>query len=54
VDRFQEDRRRPPADLVELVRAGYVERIPDHDPYGGTYFLEGGKVRTTTPPGARD
>jgi len=54
VDRFQEDRRRLPAGLDELAATGYVDGVPERDPYGGRYFLDDGKVRTTTPPGARD
>lgn len=48
VDDFREDRRRLPSGLLELVRAGYVERIPD-EPYGGSYYLDGGTVQSSTP-----
>jgi tetratricopeptide (TPR) repeat protein len=51
--RFQEDKRRPPGDLSELVDAGCIERIPD-EPYGGQYVLKNGKVQTTTPPSRRE
>ncbi len=53
VRRFQEDRRRLPADLRELQAAGYVERIPE-EPYGGRFYLKDGRVLTTTPPSQRE
>jgi len=51
--RFQENKRRPPVDLSELVDAGYIERIPE-EPYGGQFVLRNGKVTTTTPPSQRE
>jgi tetratricopeptide (TPR) repeat protein len=51
--RFQEDRRRLPGDLSELVAAGYIDRIPE-EPYGGQFVLKSGKVQTTTPPNRRE
>jgi tetratricopeptide (TPR) repeat protein len=51
--RFEEDKRRPPRDLSELVGTGYVESIPD-EPFGGQYVLRNGKVLTTTPPSRRE
>jgi len=53
VQRYEEDRHRLPADLSELVAAGYVERIPD-EPYGGRFVLKDGKVVSTTPPSQRE
>jgi tetratricopeptide (TPR) repeat protein len=53
VQRFQEDRRRLPDDFYELVRAGYVARIPE-EPYGGRFVFRDGRVQTTTPPGQRE
>jgi tetratricopeptide (TPR) repeat protein len=53
VQKFQENNRRLPDGLGELVKAGYVARIPE-EPYGGRYFLQDGKVRTTTPPSQRE
>jgi len=52
-DRFADDRGRPPADLRELVSSGYVDRLPE-EPYGGRFYLQDGKVRTTTPPYQRE
>ena len=53
VQRFQEERRRLPADLRELTTAGYIDRIPD-EPFGGRFYLKDGKVLTTTPPSQRE
>ena len=55
VSRFQEDRRRLPADTARTLQAGrgYVERIPE-EPFGGRFYLKDGKVLTTTPPGQRE
>jgi len=53
VDRFYADRGRWPVNLGELVRAGYLEAIPE-EPFGGRFYLDQGKVRTTTPPGQRN
>jgi hypothetical protein len=53
VHRFQEDKRRLPVDLRELVSAGYIERVPG-EPYGGRFYLKDGKVLTTTPPSQRE
>lgn len=52
LDAFREDRGRPPAGLLELVHAGYIDRIPD-EPYGGRYFIENGTVQSSTPPSQR-
>ncbi|OYD15292.1 hypothetical protein CH330_06075 [candidate division WOR-3 bacterium JGI_Cruoil_03_51_56] len=52
VDRFHEDKGRFPRNLQELVRTGYVGKIPE-EPFGGRFFLEGGKVRSSTPPSRR-
>ena len=53
VHRFQQDRRRLPTDLRELLTAGYVDRIPA-EPFGGRFYLKDGKVLTTTPPNQRE
>jgi hypothetical protein len=53
VHRFEQDRRRLPTDLRELVTAGYVGRIPE-EPFGGRFYLKDGKVLTTTPPSQRE
>ncbi|MEO0082024.1 MAG: hypothetical protein ABIL25_07010 [candidate division WOR-3 bacterium] len=53
VDQFQEAKGRLPVSLGELVRAGFIEKIPE-EPYGGRFFLDGGQVRTTTPPTRRE
>ena len=53
VQRFQENKRRLPGDLSELVDAGYIDRIPD-EPYGGQFTLRNGKVLSTTPPSQRE
>ena len=50
---FQEDRNRPPADLQELLDAGYVDRLPE-EPYGGRFVLRNGKVQSTTPASQRE
>lgn len=53
VNRFQEDRRRLPSGLGELVAAGLIRSVPE-EPYGGRYFLDGDRVRSSTPPHLRD
>ena len=53
VQRFQEDKQRPPGDLSELVASGYIERIPE-EPYGGQFVLKNGRVQSTTPPSRRE
>lgn len=53
VQQFEEDRRRPPRDLSELVGEGYVEDIPE-EPFGGQYVLKRGRVVSTTPPAKRE
>jgi hypothetical protein len=52
VDRFRAERERDPVSLAEVVRAGYIERFPE-EPYGGRFYLSGGRVESTTPPGQR-
>ncbi|MEO0080292.1 MAG: hypothetical protein ABIK44_06420 [candidate division WOR-3 bacterium] len=54
VDRFHEEHQRWPTSLSELKRAGYLESVPSEDPWGGSYYLDQGRVRTTTPPSKRD
>ncbi len=51
-DRFQENEGRLPSGLLELVRAGYIQKVPV-EPYGGRFFLDRGKVRSSTPPSRR-
>lgn len=51
VNRFREDKGRLPERLDELVRFGYTGLLPE-EPYGGRYYLEGDRVRSSTP--ARD
>jgi tetratricopeptide (TPR) repeat protein len=52
VSRFREDRGFLPSSIFDLIRAGYVERIPE-EPYGGRFYLDNGRVRSTTPPSQR-
>jgi tetratricopeptide (TPR) repeat protein len=52
VHRFEEDRRRLPTGLRELVESGYIDRIPE-EPFGGRFYLKEGKVLTTTPASQR-
>ena len=48
VSAFKEHHHRPPRDLEEVKRAGFIEKIPV-DPYGGTFYLDKrGRVRTTS------
>lgn len=48
VSAFQERNHRMPKDLDEVIRLGFIERLPV-DPYGGTFYLDGqGRVRTTS------
>lgn len=44
---FRETRDRQPLSIQELVSAGLLGEIP-RDPYGGTFYLDAGKVRTTS------
>lgn len=47
-DRFQAERGYLPAQIGELVSAGYLKQIPA-DPYGGTFYLKpDGSVATTS------
>jgi len=52
VDRFREDRGFLPGSIPELIRAGYIDRMPE-EPYGGRFYLDNGRVRSTTPPNQR-
>jgi hypothetical protein len=48
VREYTRERGRSPGDMGELIRAGYLKRIPD-DPYGGTFYLDDkGHVLTTS------
>lgn len=49
IDRFFEKEGRFPGKIEELVWRGYVKEIPE-EPFGGRYFLQDGKVRSTTKP----
>jgi hypothetical protein len=51
-DRYREDRGVQPGNLFDLVRTGYIERIPE-EPYDGQYYIENGAVMSTTPPSQR-
>jgi len=53
VDRFREETGRLPRDIVELVERGYVDEVPE-EPFGGSFYIDSGLVRTTTPPGSRN
>ena len=45
---FKEHYHRPPENLEEVKRAGFIDKIPA-DPYGGEFYLNKmGKVRTTS------
>ncbi|MEO0068431.1 MAG: hypothetical protein ABIK23_04785 [candidate division WOR-3 bacterium] len=48
VNRFSEKEKRLPYSIEELLSRGYLKELPE-EPYGGRYFLDGDKVRTTTP-----
>jgi hypothetical protein len=52
VDQFIEKEKRSPASIQELLNRGYLRELPE-EPYGGRYYLDGNKVRTTTPPSRR-
>jgi len=52
VDRFMEKEKRVPLSIQELLYRGYLKQIPE-EPYGGRFYLDGNKVRTTTPPSRR-
>lgn len=52
VNRFLEKEKRLPYSIDELIYRGYLEKLPE-EPYGGKYFLDGDKVRSTTPAGRR-
>jgi hypothetical protein len=47
-DQFMNEHGRPPADIADLVEAGYLEEMPI-DPYGGEFFFdENHRVLTTS------
>jgi len=52
VNRFSEEEKRLPFSIEELIYRGYLKELPE-EPFGGRYFLDGDKVRTTTPPSKR-
>jgi len=51
VDQFYEKEKRLPHRIEELIGQGYIKEIPE-EPFGGKYFIENGKVRSTTQPGS--
>lgn len=53
VNRFREDRGRPPARIGELVESGHIGSVPD-EPYGGSYYLDRDQVRSSTPAQLRE
>jgi tetratricopeptide (TPR) repeat protein len=53
MNRFHDDRSRWPANLRELIAAGYVAKLPE-EPFGGRFFIDNDKVRTSTPPSERE
>lgn len=53
VQRFEEEERRLPAGLGELVRRGYIRSLPE-EPFGGRFYLDGDRVKTSTPPNRRE
>jgi len=47
-DAYRQDSGRLPASVEELMRAGYLKKLPA-DPYGGRFYIElDGKVNTTS------
>lgn len=52
VDRFIEKEKREPASIQELLYRGYLKELPE-EPYEGKFYLDGTKVKTTTPPSRR-
>lgn len=53
VDKFREEAGRYPQNLEELVKRGYVSGLPE-EPFGGRFYVDNGRVRSTTPPTSRD
>ncbi|MGQ9678162.1 MAG: tetratricopeptide repeat protein [bacterium] len=51
LDRFVEKENRFPNKIEELVGRGYIEEIPE-EPFGGKFFLQDGRVRSTTKSGS--
>lgn len=49
VEEFREKEGRFPVNLEELLRHGYIDKIPE-EPFGGEYLIEQGRVRSTTQP----
>ncbi len=49
VDRYREKKGVLPPNLAVLVDAGFISQIPE-EPYGGKYYLDNGRVRSSTPP----
>ncbi len=49
VQSFRATEGRLPTRLGELVARGYIPAIPQ-EPFGGQFYLDGERVRTTTPP----
>jgi len=48
VERFREETGRLPRNVAELAVRGYVGELPD-EPFGGEFYLDGERVRSTTP-----
>lgn len=47
VKRFESIYNRRPEHMRELLDKGIINRIPE-DPYGGEFYIEGGKIKTTS------
>ena len=45
--RFKKEKGREPSNINELLKEGYLDRIPK-DPYGGQFYIEDGKVKSTS------
>ncbi|MEO0009965.1 MAG: hypothetical protein ABIK22_03940 [candidate division WOR-3 bacterium] len=52
VNQFIEKEKRVPGSIEELKQRGYLPVLPE-EPYGGRFYLDGDRVRTTTPPSRR-
>ncbi|MEO0077580.1 MAG: hypothetical protein ABIK86_01080 [candidate division WOR-3 bacterium] len=52
-DKFREEVGHAPRSVAELVDRGLVVEVPE-EPFGGRFYIEDGRVRTTTPPSGRN